>query len=125
MSERLFTLEEAQELLPRVRPLLERSRDLSLRLAEGRAAGGLQGIAGGNGGGGAVQQLMEIGAALQAALEEIEALGIVVRDPATGLIDFPAERQGAPIFLCWRLGEEAIAFWHDTDSGFAGRQPLP
>ena len=47
-----------------------------------------------------------------------------LRDPETGLIDFPSEREGRRIFLCWRLGENHVAHWHDLESGFAGRKPL-
>jgi hypothetical protein len=49
---------------------------------------------------------------------------VVVRDPSTGLVDFPAERDGEPVYLCWRLGEDEVAHWHDRDSGFSSRQPL-
>jgi hypothetical protein len=49
---------------------------------------------------------------------------IVVRDIERGLVDFPATREGQKIFLCWRLGEDSVAFWHGTNQGFAGRQPL-
>ena len=51
-------------------------------------------------------------------------MGIVVRDPSSGLIDFPSKREGKVVFLCWRVGEERIAYWHDPESGFAGRKPL-
>jgi hypothetical protein len=57
-------------------------------------------------------------------MAELIGLGIQVRDPQTGLIDFLSERDGEEIFLCWRLGEDAVAWWHPIDSGFAGRQPL-
>ena len=50
---------------------------------------------------------------------------IVLRDPATGLIDFPSEIAGADCYLCWRLGEDDIDFWHGTDEGFESRRPLP
>ena len=55
---------------------------------------------------------------------EIEAIGIQLKDRRTGLIDFPSELDGRPVLLCWRLGEPSVQFWHDADSGFAGRQPL-
>jgi len=55
---------------------------------------------------------------------EVEALGVIVRDPETGLVDFAAVREGKPIYLCWRLGEDRIGFWHPRDTGFMGRQPL-
>jgi hypothetical protein len=49
---------------------------------------------------------------------------IVLRDIATGLLDFPALAAGRPVWLCWRLGEERVEHWHAIDDGFAGRQPL-
>jgi hypothetical protein len=55
---------------------------------------------------------------------ELGSLGIEVKDYAQGLIDFPAEREGRPVYLCWRLGEPAVQFWHEVDAGFAGRRPL-
>ncbi|MEP6618534.1 MAG: DUF2203 domain-containing protein [bacterium] len=55
---------------------------------------------------------------------EVEAIGIQLKDRRTGLVDFPSELDGRPVLLCWRLGESSVQFWHDADSGFAGRQPL-
>ena len=55
---------------------------------------------------------------------EPEGIGCEVKDVQTGLVDFRAMRDGRAVYLCWRLGEEDIAFWHELDAGFAGRQPL-
>ncbi|CAN5580052.1 DUF2203 domain-containing protein [soil metagenome] len=55
---------------------------------------------------------------------ELDALGIQLKDRRIGLIDFPSELEGQPVLLCWQLGEPSVQFWHDADSGFAGRQPL-
>jgi hypothetical protein len=55
---------------------------------------------------------------------ELGSLGIEVKDYAQGLVDFPSERDGRPVFLCWRLGEPAVQFWHEVDAGFSGRRPL-
>ncbi|MES2178906.1 MAG: DUF2203 domain-containing protein [Gemmatimonadota bacterium] len=55
---------------------------------------------------------------------ELERLGIQLKDRRIGLIDFPSELDGRPMLLCWQLGEPSVQFWHDLDSGFAGRQPL-
>lgn len=55
---------------------------------------------------------------------ELEAIGIQLKDRRVGLIDFPSELDGRPVLLCWQLGEPSVQFWHDADSGFAGRQPL-
>ena len=56
---------------------------------------------------------------------ELEQLGIVLKDRRLGLIDFPGELDGRKVWLCWRLGEPAVQYWHDLDAGYAGRQPLP
>ena len=55
---------------------------------------------------------------------ELESLGIQLKDRRIGLIDFPSELDGRPMLLCWQLGEPSVQFWHDLDSGYAGRQPL-
>ena len=55
---------------------------------------------------------------------ELEALGIQVKDRRIGLIDFPSEMDGRQVLLCWRLGETSVQYWHDEQSGYAGRQPL-
>jgi hypothetical protein len=61
---------------------------------------------------------------LTAALDVFAGYGVQVKDPDTGLIDFPAEIDGEPALLCWRVGEERIEFWHTLDGGFAGRRPI-
>jgi hypothetical protein len=55
---------------------------------------------------------------------ELSGLGVEFKDYAMGLVDFPAEHEGRPVYLCWRLGEAAVEYWHEADAGFAGRQPL-
>jgi hypothetical protein len=61
---------------------------------------------------------------LKTALETIHATGCLVKDLDTGLLDFPAILDNQEVYLCWRLGEERIRFWHRQDEGFAGRKPL-
>jgi hypothetical protein len=55
---------------------------------------------------------------------ELEELGIVLKDRRLGLVDFPGEVDGRRVWLCWRLGEPLVQYWHDLDAGYAGRQPL-
>ena len=65
--------------------------------------------------------------ALQTVNQQVNALrdlGCVIKDLDSGLIDFLSEREGRPVYLCWRLGEANIGFWHDLNVGYAGRQPL-
>lgn len=59
------------------------------------------------------------------SLRAIEKMGAQVKDIGTGLVDFPARFRGKDVLLCWKLGEDRVGFWHDLQSGFAGRQPLP
>ena len=71
------------------------------------------------------REAQEIAAEIDGCIREIRELGIEYRLPLdAGLVDFPGEREGRPIFLCWRIGERAVEYWHETDAGFAGRQPL-
>jgi hypothetical protein len=130
--ERNFSPEEANELLPIVRPLVERMVEAKLALDGAQAeADDVSTRISGNGGGLPPARLAEVDAAvsrrateLARALEEIQALGVVVKDLDTGLVDFPSVRDGRDVLLCWRLGENEVAFWHGYDDGFAGRQPI-
>lgn len=61
---------------------------------------------------------------LKETLESIESLGCLVKDLDIGLLDFPTLYRGREVYLCWRLGEERIEFWHGTDEGFRGRKPI-
>ena len=70
----------------------------------------------------------EIAAALarfEGGWAEVQALGCVVKDPKTGLVDFYGRVDGEQVFLCWRFGEESVAHYHGLDEGFSGRKPLP
>lgn len=66
-----------------------------------------------------------LSADVHAALGELVALGLECKGLDVGLVDFPAEVDGMPAFLCWQLGEPSVAWWHRPDTGFAGRQPIP
>ena len=122
MSERRYTVEEANELLPALQEMLERLREAQRVMAE-RHDEVIEATTQ-NGGGGAGKEYLEASQEAGRVNAEIQRLDIVVRDPESGLIDFPAERDGEEIYLCWRLGEDAVAWWHPIDTGFAGRQPL-
>ena len=56
--------------------------------------------------------------------DAVQDLGLLVKDLDAGLVDFPSVRDGEEVLLCWRLGEDEVAFWHGYDDGFAGRRPL-
>src|SRR5262245_2370931 len=130
---RHFTVDEANEALQHVRPLAEELVAVYQRAnrAEQRAAPLREAVAG-NGSVAMRERLQDLervtsaaGSRMRALVEEIEALGAEVKDPALGLVDFPAEREGETVLLCWRVGEAEIGFWHGLEEGFAGRRPLP
>ena len=126
---RQFTVAEANELLPAIIPLLEDLRDLAARLTKIRDELATVTPAGRrNGQANRVLQLETEAAAAapraEALLRQLYVMGVEVKDPSTGLIDFRSLRGGKEIYLCWRLGEGQIAWWHDLESGFQGRRPL-
>lgn len=129
---RYFTRAEAEALLPRVEPLLRELQSMARELVHTlETLAALQEKMRGNGHAHLAEyrQLQERSEELRAQAEaragELQAMGIELKDIASGLIDFPALREGRPVYLCWRLGEgERIGWWHELDAGFAGRQPL-
>ena len=129
-SNRLFTLAEALTLLPTVRQLLIEIRDAKRQLdARSAEVERLLGLTGGNGhlaSDVAQARLAVEGAAskLQGLMTELDSLGVQLKGIEEGLVDFQSLRDGRIVYLCWRLGEDTIAYWHELDTGFAGRQPL-
>jgi len=69
-------------------------------------------------------QREQLAQSLKSALEKIQATGCVVKDLESGLLDFPSVINNEEVYLCWRLGEERIRFWHRQDEGFSGRKPI-
>jgi hypothetical protein len=127
MSEkRYFSVEEANQLIPRIRGIVEQLRDSRKRLLNHRpTAEAVAQQAGGNGGGGdSTDYFAEYSQTYGRGLAQLEALGVLVKDIERGLIDFPHWRQGREVYLCWQYGETRIDYWHETDSGYSGRQPL-
>ena len=123
--QKLFTVEEANALLPRLRAILE---DAALhRDALRERAPHMQTIlraTAGNGGGKAASEYGVEAYNLYLAIERIRELGVVLKDLDMGLLDFPHERGGRVVFLCWHPPEESVQYWHDLDAGYAGRRPL-
>ncbi len=119
-----YTPAEANALLPQVRPLVERVRAAHRKLADPPVRQALRIGARQNGGGATLQGALVSAGVLESALKQLDEWGCVLRDPETGLLDFPALRAGKEIWLCWLPDEERVAFWHATDTGFAGRRPL-
>lgn len=123
---KFFTVTEANKLLPSIVPKLEAIKALYSKvdtLREGsRAAAGASNFGGGMEGGATyVNTLYKIGK----LTTELHELGVEIKDHTRGLIDFPSMRGERIVLLCWQLGEgPEIEWWHETDAGFAGRQPL-
>jgi hypothetical protein len=61
---------------------------------------------------------------LYRAIERIRALGVLLKDLDAGLMDFPHEREGRVVYLCWQPSEESVGYWHEIEAGYRGRQPL-
>jgi len=123
---RVFTLSEARGLMPRLRKLLtrvlrEREALLDMRVEIDLAREKAE--AGGGGSPMGPAYLAHL-IAFSEAIQEIEYMGVHVKDLRTGLVDFPYDRDGHIVYLCWRPDEDEISWWHETDAGFAGRQPL-
>ena len=123
---KLFTLDQANELIPEMRGKLTRLQSLYAHINEMRdlakAAASASEFGGGmEGGSGYVRSLYKVGK----ITTEIHESGVQLKDYERGLIDFPSMRDSRLILLCWQLGEgDEIEWWHEVDAGFAGRQPL-
>ena len=122
--EKHYTREEARALLPKVRQWLEQLGELRLALEENdqRLAGLM--ASGQDLGGDLVNNSVKVLGRMKELLEEFHEREIIIKDLGRGLIDFPAVIGGKEVFLCWEKDEEDIEFWHDIDSGFAGRERL-
>jgi hypothetical protein len=133
MAERYFSREEAEQLLPLIESCLEEAlkqklaaEQLELQLAQ--AAARIMML------GGSIPPHKDLArkraerdrlaAKVEQAIEKIRETGCVVKDLDEGLVDFPSFREGREVYLCWKLGEERVAYWHGLDEGFAGRKPL-
>ncbi|HEY6782902.1 MAG TPA: DUF2203 domain-containing protein [Candidatus Dormibacteraeota bacterium] len=121
--ERVFTHAEASALLPRLTELLTALRDAH-NASLGESAELDHHSVASNGSAAAAMRASGPFTEAQRLTADIDRLGVILRDPDTGLVDFAAVREDEPIYLCWRLGEERIGYWHPRDTGFRGRLPL-
>ena len=125
-EEATAALPEVREKVLRIRELLEQAQAAEARAADTADTVGTNGHGRGpssNGHGGATRDA--VAAEVSALIAELQADGIVVRDPERGLVDFPAlAPSGDTYLLCWLAGEDAIDWWHWPDAGFAGRTPI-
>lgn len=130
---RFFTLLQAETLLPQLEPLLRGVIDQkkAYEQAEGEITGMSQRIALTGGMLVSREQMARTRKkkdtavrGLAAAVEQIQDLGCQLKDADTGLIDFPTLYRGKEVYLCWKLGEPSIEFWHPVEDGFRGRQRI-
>ena len=132
MNEHLYSIETANHLLPWLEQQFK-----NLRMVNGDLANHKKTLADllrnrGNNGHSSSEEVIlstrevvdRLTANMQEVLKGIDDLGILVRNIEMGLVDFPAERDGRLIYLCWISGESTVAFWHETNVGFTDRQPL-
>jgi hypothetical protein len=124
LHERHFTAEQATEALQHVKPLLQKLRDARDLLTDEQAHEVLSDAAPSNGGGDAGTQVGQAFLEVRRLLLTLQEAGIVVRDIERGLIDFPALIDDREVYLCWELGEDEVAWWHELDAGYRGRQSL-
>ncbi|HLG14822.1 MAG TPA: DUF2203 domain-containing protein [Blastocatellia bacterium] len=122
---RTFTLSEARSLIPKLRRILsrvasEREKLVDMRIELDRARENAE-LNGGSPLGGTYLKHM---IAFSEAIQQIESIGVHVKDFRTGLVDFPYDRDGQIVYLCWKPDEDEIGYWHEVDAGFAGRQAL-
>jgi hypothetical protein len=119
-----YTLEEARALLPQVRQWLSEIQQLRRRLTQLDERLGQMLAGGADAGGESVHTQIKLLVELKGALQKFERREIQIKDLERGLIDFPAIIAGREVFLCWEQDEEDIEFWHDLETGYAGRERL-
>ena len=125
MSLRYFTVQEANELLPELEPLVGRVLALRARASHhSREMGALLADLSSDVGGPLPTRLTGEFAAIEDLIERIQAYGVVLKSLEAGLLDFLCERDGRDVFLCWRYGEPAVQYYHELHSGYQGRRPV-
>jgi hypothetical protein len=124
---KIFTVQEANALLPNVRTIVGKIQRAHRRISRYRDDAQKAAEAAERGGGGFVDGVAyaAVLTELTKHLAELEGLGVQLKDFERGLVDFPSLRDGRVVLLCWQLGEgDELEYWHDVDAGFAGRTPL-
>ncbi len=120
-----FTLQEANETLNAIRPWMDEVQTIRQKiLANQPEAWPALEKSVGNGGNRALSKMIQDFEKLDALVHRIQDTGALIKDINLGLLDFPALREGHEVYLCWQYGEGEIAFWHEIEAGFAGRQPI-
>ena len=120
-----FTLDEANAALITIRPLMDEVQAIRQKImsTQPEAWTAIEKSVG-NGGSRSLSQIVQDFEKLDALVHQILDTGVLIKDVNIGLLDFPALRNGREVYLCWQHGEDDIAYWHEVDAGFAGRQPI-
>ncbi|GAB4579687.1 MAG: DUF2203 family protein [Anaerolineales bacterium] len=122
---RYFTLQEANATLQEIKPLIEELLMIRQFILDKREeVWSVIQKAAGNGGSQAASQLAIEFKRVDALVHQIQDTGVMIKDINIGLLDFPHLKDGREVYLCWKHGEATIAFWHEVEAGYAGRQPI-
>ncbi len=127
MDMKIFTVDEANALLPRVRVIVGRIQRAHRKVSHYRDEAKQAAEAAEQGGGGMGEGIAyaTVLTELTTQIAALEGLGVQLKDFDRGLVDFPSLRDGRVVLLCWQMGEgDELEWWHDVDAGFAGRTPL-
>jgi hypothetical protein len=122
---RYFTVEEANAMLDVIRPLMHEILDVRQVIFQKQpeVIPVLNRLLDNGGSQAASQVALEI-EQLHVLIGHLLATGVALKDINSGLVDFLSQRDGRDVYLCWRYGEESVAYWHELETGFAGRQPI-
>jgi hypothetical protein len=121
-SKKRFSLEQANRAIPYVSRIV--SDVVKAHAAATSLQAKLETIRSGKPGDTSEREVAGVLERLQSLVEELHRVGCELKDYQTGLVDFIGRHQGRDVYLCWKLGEARIAYWHEIKSGFAGRQPV-
>jgi hypothetical protein len=125
MTQRYFTLQEANEALNLIRPLMDEVQAIRLKILKNQpeAWPAIEKSAG-NGGNRTLSNMVQDFEKFDVLIHRIQATDVLIKDINLGLLDFPALKDEREVYLCWQYGEDDIAFWHEIEAGYAGRQPI-
>ena len=122
---RYFTLPEANQALQNIRPWMDEIQSIrQVILTHQPEVWNVMEKSAGNGGNPTLSRMVKSFDRLDVLIHNIQDSGVIIKDVNTGLLDFPALKDGREVYLCWQHGEDEIAFWHEIEDGFAGRQSI-
>lgn len=122
---KIFTVEQANQLLPEIEPLMAGLIDRRTKVIEARKDTKVMFEASNSEFGGPIaSQMVNDFIVIERLLKEIRSRGCIIKDVNAGLVDFLSLRDGREVYLCWKFGEPEVGFFHELHSGFPGRQPI-